>query len=135
MSDGDRVQVEGARELRAALDRLALDLDDFTEAHAAVAVLIEDAARPRIRSRSGRLAASGRASGTKTAAVLAYGVVYANAVHWGTGPRPGRRGPHNIAPNRFASDAATATEAQATAIYHKATTDRVDAAISRSRHT
>ena len=128
------VQVEGARELRAALRRLGDDLNDFKDIHAQAAATVINAARPRIRSRSGRLAASGRPGAAKTNATVRYGgarVPYAAAVHWGTGPRRGRTGPHNINPNRFATDAAHDTEPTWSALYFAAVEAKVDAAVSR----
>ena len=132
------VQVEGARELRAALAKLGEDLEDFKDTHADVASLVDSQAVGWIPSRTGALAHSGRPSGTKSAAILRYGgagAPYANAVHWGTGPRAGRRGPHNIASNRFATDAASVTEPAWTELYFKAVEAKVDAAIARSLHT
>ncbi|HXJ64919.1 MAG TPA: hypothetical protein VNN79_14280 [Actinomycetota bacterium] len=129
------VQVEGARELRAALKRLGEDLEDFKDIHAQVASQVIAAAGPRIRSRSGRLAGSSRAGSAKTNATVRYGgarIPYAAAVHWGTGARRGRPGPHNITPNRFVVDAAHDTEPAWTDLYYRAVQAKVDDAISRS---
>ncbi len=131
------VRVDGARELRVALKQLGDDLEDFKDIHAQVGGLVIAAARARIRSRSGRLAASGRPGAAKTNATIRFGgarVPYAGAVHWGTGARRGLRGPHNIDPNQFAVDAAHDTEPAWTDLYYRALEDKVDTAISRSVH-
>lgn len=131
------VQVEGARELRSALRKLGDDLDDFGDIHAKAAQVVIANARPRIHSRTGRLSSSGRPSSAKTSAVVRYGgarVPYANAIHWGVGPRVGMRGPHNIRPNRFAVDAAHETEPQWVELYFAGLTVYVAAAISRSKN-
>lgn len=103
----------GARQLRASLKRLGDDLGDFAEVHARVGGLVAREASGRVRSRSGALAGSSRPGHGKTSALVRFGgarVPYAGAVHWGTGARPGRRGPHNITPQRFATTAAAESE-------------------------
>jgi hypothetical protein len=131
------VKVQGARELRTALRKLGDDLGDFADIHARVAGLVAADARPRIRSRTGRLAGSGRTGAAKTSATVRYGgarVPYANAVHWGYRGNTGQRGPHNIRPNRFAVDAAHETEPQWTDVYYAGLEAYVAAAIARSRN-
>lgn len=137
MSD-PQVRLEGARELRAAFKRLGDDLGDLADLHQEIGNLVVDEARSRIRSRTGTLAGSARASRAKTSVVIRFGgarVPYANAIHWGTGARPGQRGPHNIAPNRFATDAAAATEPTWTGMYLAKVEELVDRAIGRSRNS
>ena len=93
------IRVKGARELRATLKRAGIDLSDLTDANASVAQLVASAAAARAPRRSGRLAGSTRPNRAKTKAVVRAGgaaTPYANAIHWGTGPRTGLRGPHNI---------------------------------------
>lgn len=106
-------QVEGVRELRAALRKLGDDMEDFREVNSKVSSYVGATAAQRAPRQSGMLAASWRPGNAKTEATIRFGgasVPYANAVHWGTGPRPGRRGPHNIPASRFATEAAAATE-------------------------
>lgn len=106
-------QVEGVAQLRAALARLGVDMNDFKTIHADVASYVGAEAATRAPRRSGMLAASWRPGSAKTQAVVRFGgaaVPYAAAVHWGTGPRPGMRGPHNIRATRFATEAAADTE-------------------------
>ena len=109
----DSVNVEGASELRSSLKKLEGELGDFASANVSAAERILADARSRIRSRTGRLASSGRIESTKTAAGVHFGgalAPYAGAVHFGVGARAGRRGPHNIQPNPFATDALAESE-------------------------
>lgn len=109
----DVYRVEGVRELRAALRQMGDDLEEMRTVNNRVGDYVGATAAQRAPRRSGMLAASWRPANSKTEAAVRFGgaaVPYANAVHWGTGPRPGRRGPHNITPNRFATEAAAATE-------------------------
>lgn len=114
------VTVEGMAELRAAFRKLGGDMEEFRQVNAQVAGWVGPQAAQAAPRQSGMLAASWRPSGTIAAATIRFGgaaVPYANAVHWGTGPRPGRRGPHNIAPNPFAVRTVHATEAQWSSYY------------------
>ena len=131
---GTVVQVEGLRQLRAALNQLGDDLGDMSEVNSRVGSIVIGAASPRVHSRSGSLAGSGRAGTAKTRAVVRYGgarIPYANAVHWGTGPRRGLRGPHNIAPNTFVVDAAHATEPTWVDLFMAEVERRIDEAAAR----
>lgn len=110
---GGTVQVEGARELRASLRRLGDDLGDFKDVHGKVSSYVGAEGASRAPRRTGTLAATWRPGSAATQATVRFGgavAPYANAVHWGTGARPGKRGPHNIAPNPFAVTAAHDTE-------------------------
>lgn len=63
-----------------------IKLDDLKAAHAAVAALVWDKAAPHTPTRSGRLAKTGRPSGTQTAAIVRVGtasVPYGGPIHWG----------------------------------------------------
>lgn len=69
---------------------------------------VVDAALPNVPVRTGRLKASVRSVASVTSAAGKAGgarVPYAPAVHWGTGPRAGQRGPHNIPRRAFLWDA------------------------------
>lgn len=106
-------RVEGVKELRAALTRLGVDVTDFKDINQEVGQFVGSTAATRAPRRSGMLAASWRPGAAKTQATVRFGsaaVPYGNAIHWGTGPRPGRRGPHNIPRNPFAWAAARDTE-------------------------
>jgi hypothetical protein len=113
----DRVEVQGARELRASLKHLGADLGDFAAVHTQVASFVGAVAARGVPNTTGRgtgwLSSSWRPGAAKTSASVRFGgagTPYANAVHWGTGARPGRRGPHNIRPSRFVTNAAADTE-------------------------
>lgn len=105
--------VEGVRELRAALTKLGAEASDFKTIHEKVAGYVGITAASRAPRQSGMLAASWRPGSAKANATVRFGgtrLPYANPVHWGTGARPGQRGPHNIAPNLFVTEAAADTE-------------------------
>lgn len=101
MANAPGILVEGVKDLRRdmrALDR-ALP-KELTKALKTAAEEVLPTARALTRKRSGRLAASLKASGAGNRASIRSTLPYANAIHWGTGARPHRRGPHNIAPNK-----------------------------------
>lgn len=103
------IKVEGLTELRRTLKRLGDDAaKQLREANLAAARTIVDSALPNVPVVSGRLRGSVKALASQTAARMKAGsaaVPYAAAVHWGTGPRPGLRGPHNIRRRAFLWDA------------------------------
>lgn len=103
------IKVEGLTELRRTLKRLGDDAaKQLREANLAAARTIVDSALPNVSVVSGRLRGSVKALASQTAARMKAGsaaVPYAAAVHWGTGPRPGLRGPHNIRRRAFLWDA------------------------------
>lgn len=99
-----RVQVDGARELRSTMRRAGIDMGDLKAAHAEAAQFVGSMSAARAPRRTGMLAASWRPTAGAAQGTVRFGnarVPYANAVHWGTGARAGKRGPHNIAPNPF----------------------------------
>lgn len=114
---GSGVEIEGLNRLVRTLRRAGVDLDDLKAAHRRAADTVLPAAAAATPSRSGRLAASLRASSTARAGVVKAGgkakAPYANPVHWGWFSRPNpekgwRGGP--IRPNSFMSRAAQRTE-------------------------
>jgi hypothetical protein len=116
------VKVHGVAELRASLAGAVKELGDMSATNAKVGELIAAAAVARAPKRSGRLAASGRATGAPARASVAFGsasVPYANVIHWGW-PR------HHIAADTFAVDAALATEAGWTALITDRTQEILD---------
>lgn len=115
-----RIEVKGATELSASLKRLGADVNDFKDVHKRTGTYIAGQGASRAPKRSGRLAASGRAGATARNVTVRFGsggIPYANPVHWGTGARAGRRGPHNINPSLFAVRAAHETEPTWTSWY------------------
>lgn len=106
-----QLEVRGARRLRATLRAAGDDLSDLRDVHRSVAGLVAGATAPP--RRTGRLAATVRPAGTKTAAVVRAGfatVPYAGPIHWGWPAR-------GITAQPFLSDAATATEPAWQAVY------------------
>lgn len=100
------LRVDGARQLRAALRKAGVSVEDLKEAHRQVAALVLLEARGEAPVRSGALRDSGRSSGTQSAAVVRYGgarTPYANPVHWGWPKR-------NWAAQPWAAEAAERTE-------------------------
>ena len=97
---GWTIQVTGIKELRSALKAAEATLPrELRKGLNEVANIIVVDARPRIPVRSGKLAGALRPRSTQTAAQVVLGTArtpYAQAVYWGTGPRAGQRGPHNI---------------------------------------
>lgn len=105
------IRVEGLDELRRELRRLGDDQlpKQLREANKSVSTRLADAAAQKAPVKTGRLRASTRGlAGQRDAKVKAgtARVPYAAAVHWGTGPRPGLTGPHNIARRPFIYDTA-----------------------------
>jgi hypothetical protein len=122
--------VEGLPELRATLKRLGIDVNDMKSAHAEVSQYVGAESAQRAPRRSGLLASSWRPGSSKTDAVIRFGgagIPYANAVHWGTGPRPGKRGPHNIRATHFAVDAVNETQDTWISVYR----DLIDTYVGR----
>lgn len=102
------VQVEGLDELRRAIKRIG-DKDlarALQKANKAVAERVVRAALPHVPVRTGALRRSVKALAGQNSARALTGLVYSAAVHWGTGPRPGLKGPHNIRRTPFLFDAA-----------------------------
>jgi HK97 gp10 family phage protein len=127
------VEVEGARELQARIRELgdAGLRKELRDANKSVAQIVVDAALPNVPvGKTGNLQRSVKASGTQTSAYGKAGsparVPYAAAIHWGTGPRPGTRGPHNITGRPFLWDAADQTINRAVREYEDAIQDLLD---------
>jgi hypothetical protein len=93
-------EVRGGRTLRKSLRTAGDDLSDLKDVHKQAAGIAANRAASRAPRRSGRLAATIRAAGTKTAGIVRVGnntkVPYAPVIHWGWGR-------HHIAANPFAS--------------------------------
>lgn len=111
MANQPAIRVEGLRETRKWLRDLddAVGKDMLKKAHKNLSDRLVDLALPNVPvGPTGNLKASVRGLGSLAAATGKAGgarVPYAAAVHWGTGPRPGMRGPHNIARRPFLWDA------------------------------
>lgn len=132
--NGVKIEVQGAKELRSILRQIG-DKDLKTalrEANKIVSQLVVAEALPNVPVRTGRLRQSVKALATLTTAYGKAGsaaVAYAPAVHWGTGPRVGRKGPHNIARRPFLSDAADRVADRAAGAYQTAVQELLDRAV------
>jgi hypothetical protein len=102
MANDPGFSVEGLREVRKKLTSLKdkVGTDMLRDAHEDLAARVRDLALPHVPvGVTGNLKKSVRGLGTVAAATGKAGgarVPYAAAVHWGTGPRRGQKGPHNI---------------------------------------
>jgi HK97 gp10 family phage protein len=112
VADEITIKVEGLRDLNKTLKRLADDAPKaLRQANLAAAKAIVAEALPHVPvgtsqydRHQGALKKSVKALASATASRMKAGsaaVPYAPAVHWGTGPRPGLKGPHNIKRNAF----------------------------------
>jgi hypothetical protein len=104
-----RVQVTGAKELRAALRRAGADVKDMTRINKSVAEIVAADARQKAPARSGRLRKSIRAGGRQSAGYVSAGrsrtVPYAGPIHYGWPAR-------NIESQPFLLDAMGAKEGE-----------------------
>lgn len=109
-------EVEGGRQLRKTLREAGDDLTDLKAAHRQAAGIAADAAAARAPRLTGRLSATIRAAGTKTAGIVRVGnntrVPYANPIHWGWFRR-------HIQPNPFASEGAQESQPTWLPIYER----------------
>lgn len=115
------LEVQGLRALTRDLKQLGEDLADLKAAGLAAGNIIVRAARPPVRS--GKLAASGRASKLAAGVRVLWGrvsVPYAGPIHWGWPAR-------NIGAQPFAVEAAHRTEPEWLTVY----AEGVDAAVER----
>lgn len=110
MADDISIKVEGLRDLNRTLKQISDDAPKaLKEANLKAAKAIVSDALPKVPVRTGALKGTVKALATTTASRMKAGgtvsVPYAPAVHWGTGPREGLRGPHNIKRRAFLWDA------------------------------
>lgn len=84
------IEVDGGARLRRTLARAGVDVQDLKDAHRRIAEDVANVAAPDAPRRTGRLAASVRASGTARESIVRAGkksVPYANPIHWGHASR------------------------------------------------
>lgn len=133
------IQVEGAKELARAFRQAGNGLPKaLREVHKKLAEIVVRKATPNVPVQSGALVRSVKALGSQQKASAKAGtaarVPYAPAVHWGTGPRPGLRGPHNIARKPFLWDALQATKSQVGDEYLAAVDELMEEALRSVRN-
>lgn len=95
------LKVEGAKDLQRALRKVEEGTSDLKAIHAAAAGIVETAAKPLARRKSGAMADSIRSTGQARQGVVRAGfarVPYAGVQHFGWAAR-------NITPNPFLYDA------------------------------
>jgi hypothetical protein len=107
------LRLDGGRQLRAGLADVENGINDLKAAHAEAAGIAAEASAQLAPKRSGNLARTIRAAGTKTAGILRAGnkrVPYAPAIHWGWAAR-------NIKGSFYLSDGATSSEGRWVRVY------------------
>lgn len=107
------IYVEGLTQLRRTLRQAGDDLSDFKDTNQRAAQIAASTGKNMAPSRSGKLAATVRSSGTKTAGIIRAGqktVPYANPIHWGWYSR-------HILPNPWLSQAAQVSQPQWVGLY------------------
>lgn len=120
------LRIEGGRQLRRTMRQAGSDLEDLKAANSSAASIVAGRARSWAPQVSGRLSATVRSSGTKTAGIVRAGnnrragVPYAQPIHWGWKKR-------NIKANPFLSYSAQATEKTWVTLYE----DLVNKALSK----
>lgn len=116
------LRVIGGRELRSSLADLETGLADLKEAHKKAATIAANASADLAPKRTGTLARTIRATGTKTAGVIRSGskrIPYAGPIHWGWHRR-------HITAQPFLSDGARSSEGRWIPVYQDHLLDLVD---------
>lgn len=110
---GPVMEVEGGRELRAALKGVDGGLKNLKATHAKISATVTPVAQRGTPRLTGRLASSIRGTGTASAAIVRAGgaaIPYGGPIHWGWPA-------HNIAAQPFLTDAGQETQPVWVAIY------------------
>lgn len=121
----DKIEVKGLKELTKALKQLDPEMvKELKAVNKDAAQVIATSAKGIVPRRSGRLANSIRAGATTKSGVVRAGnngkVPYGPGIHFGVGPRPGRKGPHSVKPNPFIYSALDARRQAVEASWSKA---------------
>lgn len=114
-----RVRVTGLRDTLRAMERAGTDAQDLRTVMRTLGDIVVTAARPRTRTKSGRMAASIRTGAGKTKAVVRMGrksVPYAGVQHYGWPA-------HNISPDQSLVEAVQATRGRVLAELDKSLGD------------
>jgi hypothetical protein len=110
------VEVEGRAELVRTMRAAGVDMRELTKANRDAAAVVAPESAARTPRRTGRLAGTVKAGGTRSAAVVRIGsrtVPYAGPIVFG-------RAKHNIEPNPGPVDALEATESRWRPVYDHA---------------
>jgi hypothetical protein len=123
---GQRVQLKGADRLAATLAGFGAAVADMTPEASAAAAMVAATAKGRAPKRSGRMAGSVAVAVSGNDATIAGTARYSGPIDAGVGPRPGRRGPHNIRPSRWLSGSLEACEPRVLTLYTDGVTRRLE---------
>lgn len=110
------VRVIGLRQVVRTLERYGVEASDLKAAFKRIGTMVGNEAKGLAPQLSGALANSIRPSNTKNRSIVRAGsakVPYAGVVHYGGGVSRGSRGPHNISPHPFLTDAVENKQAAA----------------------
>lgn len=113
MAEPARFEVEGSRELRATMRKAGANMRDFTAANRTASAIVARDASARAPRLTGALAGSVRAGASQSSGIVRAGgarLPYAGPIHWGWPAR-------NISAQRFATEAAAATEPTWSEVY------------------
>lgn len=111
MADDVAVRVENMAAFRRDVRAMDKEMSrELTRELKAAGEVVLPAARALAPRRTGRLAASLRSAAAGNKVSIRSRLPYANAVHWGTGARRGKPGPHNITPKKFVVRAVDANQ-------------------------
>lgn len=123
MGLGVRIEVDGAREFRAAATAAGKEaVDDLKRANKAAAEIVKREAVTLVPVLTGKLQSSIRPAGTKTAGIVRAGfksVPWAGPVHWGWAER-------GIVPRPFLVDALDARRGEVLDRYQRQVDDLIE---------
>lgn len=128
---GPVVEVEGGRELRAALRGIDGGIKDLKATHAKISAAVTPVAKRDAPHVSGALVSSIRGTGTASAAIVRAGgakVPYGGPIHWGWPAR-------NIVGQPFLTDAGKSTEPAWVGIYEHDIQALIDAQVTAKAKT
>lgn len=122
----EAVSITGFEELNTKFSKLSPALKkEIKSVNKAAAEVVSTEAKSIVPVRDGLLQKSIRPGATLKAGVVRAGkasVQYAGGIHFGVGPRAGRKGPHNIAPRPFLYEALDLRRAEVIARYEEGVT-------------
>lgn len=122
MPDGARYEVVNGKAIRRQLKAAGENLADLKAAHREAARIAAEASADLAPVKSGKLAATVRASGTNTAGIIRAGnntrVKYAAPIHWGWHRR-------HIKPQPFLSDGARDSEGRWVPVFERTLDDAI----------
>ena len=114
-----RVEVDGAKQIAAAMAKASVDLEKKAfDPHAKAGALVQRAAEREVPRRTSTLAGTIRADSSNDGVEVSVGpLVYAGVIHFGTGQARGR--PSNIKANKFLYRALDQSEGDVERIFER----------------